>query len=65
MSSENLISGMFRRVYWQTATDAAEAIRSSEVSVTFCRSNNFNITGDLNVQYRCAASVRTSYCNRK
>jgi len=56
---------MFRRVYWQIATDAAEAIRSSEVLVTFCRSTNFNITGDLNVQYRCAAPVRTSYCNRK
>jgi hypothetical protein len=33
MSSENLISGIFRRVYWQIATDAAEALRSSEVSV--------------------------------
>jgi len=32
-SSENLISGMFRRVYWQTVTDLAEALRSSEVSV--------------------------------
>jgi NADH:ubiquinone oxidoreductase subunit E len=64
MSSENLISDMFRRVYWQIATDVTEAPRSSEFSVTFCRSTNCNITGDLNVQGRCAASVRTSYCNR-
>ena len=63
VSSENLISGMFRRVYWQIATDVEEALRTSEVSVTFCRSTDFNITGDLNVQDHCAASVRTSYCN--
>ena len=61
MSSEYLFSGKLLLVYWQIGIDVSEALSSYEVSVTFCRLTDINMTGDLNVQDRCAASVYTGF----